>query len=173
MAVAQLVVAPGCGPGGRGFESHRSPLIPDDQPHGPTLAAAVVLFDTDGRVLLVHQTYGGSRWGLPGGRLEPGESPQQAAVREVAEEAGLDVALDHLIGVYSLRSRRHGLRFIFRGTIQSGVPHPGSDGEISEVAWFAVDDLPSNITNTAPHAIRDAAGGSRGVFAEITPSPRV
>jgi hypothetical protein len=125
-------------------------LIDDDQPQAPTLAAAVVLFDPDGRVLLVHQTYGGSRW-----------------------EAGLDVALDHLVGVYSLRSRRHGLRFIFRGTIQSGVPHPGSDGEISEVAWFAVDDLPPNITNTAPHAIRDAAAGSRGVFAEITPSPSV
>ena len=148
-------------------------MIDEGQPHAPTLAAAVVLFDRDGRVLLVHQTYGGSRWGLPGGRLEPGESPQQAAVREVAEEAGVDVALDHLVGVYSLRSRRHGLRFIFRGTIESGVPHPGTDGEISEVAWFAVDDLPANITNTAPFAIRDAAAGSRGVFAEITPSRSV
>ncbi len=132
-----------------------------------------MLFDPDGRVLLVHQTYGGCRWGLPGGRLEPGESPQQAAVREVAEEAGLEVALDHLVGLYSLRSRRHGLRFIFRGTIQSGVPHPGSDGEIGEVAWFSVDDLPTNLTNTAPFAIRDAAAGSRGVFAEITPSRSV
>jgi 8-oxo-dGTP pyrophosphatase MutT (NUDIX family) len=147
-------------------------LIDDDQPQAPTLAAAVVLFDPDGRVLLVHQTYGGCRWGLPGGRLEPGESPQQAAVREVAEEAGLDVSLDHLVAVYSLRSRRHGLRFIFRGTIQSGVPHPGSDGEISEVAWFGVDDLPANITNSAPFGIRDAAAGSRGAFAEITPPPR-
>ena len=148
-------------------------MIPDDQPHGPTLAAAVVLFDPDGRVLLVHQTYGGCRWGLPGGRLEPGESPQQAAVREVAEEAGVAVSLDHLVGLYSLRSRRHGLRFIFRGTIESGVPHPGTDGEISEVAWFAVNDLPANITNTAPVAIGDAAAGSRGVFAEITPSRSV
>jgi hypothetical protein len=50
---------------------------------------------------------------------------------------------------------------------------PGTDGEISEVAWFAVDDLPANITNTAPFAIRDAAAGSRGVFAEITPSRSV
>jgi 8-oxo-dGTP diphosphatase len=147
-------------------------LIGDDQHHGPTLAAAVVLFDSDGRVLLVHQTYGGCRWGLPGGRLEPGESPQQAAVREVAEEAGVDVALDHLVGVYSLRRRRHGLRFIFRGTIRSGVPHPGSDGEISEVAWFTVDDLPPNITNSAPFGIRDAAAGRLGVFAEIRPPPR-
>jgi hypothetical protein len=39
--------------------------------------------------------------------------------------------------------------------------------------WFAVDDLPTNITNTAPVAIRDAAAGSRGVFAEITPSRSV
>jgi 8-oxo-dGTP diphosphatase len=147
-------------------------LIHDDQPQAPTLAAAVVLFDPDGRVLLVHQTYGGCRWGLPGGRLEPGESPQQAAVREVAEEAGVDVTLDHLVAVYSLRSRRHGLRFIFRGTIRRGDPQPGSDGEISEVAWFEVDHLPENITNTAPFGIRDAAAGSRGVFAEITPPPR-
>ena len=94
-------------------------------------------------------------------------------MREVAEEAGVAVSLDHLVGLYSLRSRRHGLRFIFRGTIESGVPHPGTDGEISEVAWFAVDGLPANITNTAPVAIRDAAAGSRGVFAEITPSRSV
>jgi acetyl-CoA carboxylase carboxyl transferase subunit beta len=57
------------------------------------LAAGAVVRDAAGRLLLVQRGHDpeAGRWTLPGGRVEPGESPAQAVVREVAEETGLEV----------------------------------------------------------------------------------
>jgi 8-oxo-dGTP diphosphatase len=59
-----------------------------------------IITDPAGRLLLIkrgHEPEAG-RWSLPGGRIEPGESDQQALVREVREETGLTVAPGRLIG---------------------------------------------------------------------------
>jgi mutator protein MutT len=58
------------------------------------------LFDESGRVLL--QKRGDSnKWGFPGGAIELGETPEEAAIRELKEETGLDVTIDSLIGIYT------------------------------------------------------------------------
>ena len=53
-----------------------------------------VVHDAAGRLLLIRRGHDPHRglWSLPGGRVEPGESPEQAVVREVREETGLDGA---------------------------------------------------------------------------------
>ena len=58
----------------------------------------VLIRDGGGRVLLVRHVEG--RWQLPGGAIEPGERPSDAARRECLEEAGIEVELGRLIGVY-------------------------------------------------------------------------
>jgi 8-oxo-dGTP diphosphatase len=58
------------------------------------LVAAVALVDTDGRVLLARRPPGKAMaglWEFPGGKLEPGETPEAALIRELAEELGVDV----------------------------------------------------------------------------------
>jgi 8-oxo-dGTP diphosphatase len=64
---------------------HSPPLI---------LVAAVVLVDADGRVLLAQRPEGKAMaglWEFPGGKVDPGETPETALIRELAEELGVDV----------------------------------------------------------------------------------
>ena len=62
----------------------------------PDRPAAFVLVERDGRIAVVRVSFegGGSRLDLPGGGIDAGETPQQAAARECGEEAGLEVAID-------------------------------------------------------------------------------
>lgn len=66
----------------------------DQEPGRPlVLVAAVALIDPDGRVLLARRPEGKSMaglWEFPGGKLQDGETPEQAVVRELAEELGVD-----------------------------------------------------------------------------------
>lgn len=70
----------------------------------PKVAVAAVVRGDDGRVLLMKraqkdQAHG--LWILPGGHVDRGEVTEEAALREVAEETGLRVELDRLLGVYT------------------------------------------------------------------------
>jgi 8-oxo-dGTP diphosphatase len=65
-----------------------------DPVHPLVLVAAVVLIDTDGRVLLAQRPEGKAMaglWEFPGGKVDPGETPEAALIRELREELGIDV----------------------------------------------------------------------------------
>ncbi len=64
-----------------------------------TPAAGCAIFDNQDRLLMIRLSENG-RWGIPGGAVDPGESPARAAVREVYEETGLIVELLRVLGVF-------------------------------------------------------------------------
>ncbi|MFI1723346.1 NUDIX domain-containing protein [Streptomyces sp. NPDC020489] len=64
----------------------------------PRMAAGALFFDAAGRVLMVEPTYK-DYWDIPGGYVETGESPLQAATREVREELGITPPLGRLLAV--------------------------------------------------------------------------
>jgi 8-oxo-dGTP diphosphatase len=70
----------------------------DDIRRVPCVGA--VIKDDSGRLLLIKRRNepGAGLWSLPGGRIEPGETDQQAVVREVCEETGLAVTCGALLG---------------------------------------------------------------------------
>lgn len=72
-------------------------------PDRVALTVDAVITDAHGRVLVMErgtEPFRGS-WVLPGGYVDPGETVEQACIREVREELGLDVMLTGLIGIYS------------------------------------------------------------------------
>lgn len=115
---------------------------PDER---PAVAAAVIV--EDGRVLLIRRAApeGALLWQLPAGQVEPGESAEEAAVRETREEVGLKVA-----AVRALGERVHpesGRRMIYvLCDVIDGTAHAAAREEVAEVEWCgratAADHVP-------------------------------
>ena len=116
------------------------------------LGAFGVIFDADRRVLLCHRR-DMDAWNLPGGGVEDGESPWDAAVREVREEVGLDVEIVRLSGLY-WKPRTMEVVFNFECRIRSGTPT--TSDEADEVRYFSVDELPPNTAPKQIERIHDA-----------------
>jgi ADP-ribose pyrophosphatase YjhB (NUDIX family) len=99
--------------------------------------ANVYATDVDGRILVVRPTYT-NRWMLPGGRVERGETPHEAAIRETREETGLEVVLDRIALVDARRARD--TTFIFVAHVTGGELEPQL-GEIAEAGWLERDEI--------------------------------
>ncbi|WP_370423099.1 NUDIX domain-containing protein [Streptomyces sp. QH1-20] len=100
------------------------PIVQTPQPKAETLAAGVLLFDEEDRVLLVDPTYKPG-WEFPGGVVEPGEAPARAGMREVAEEIGIELATVPRLLVVDWEPPKPpgfgGLRFLFDGGRLTGA----------------------------------------------------
>ena len=120
----------------------------------PSVTVAAVV-ERDGRYLLVEEhTPEGLRLNQPAGHLDPGETPQQAVVRECLEETACLFVPQALLGVYLARFERPALggqpaqditylRFAYCGTV--GEPEPGRalDAPIVRTLWLSPDELRS------------------------------
>lgn len=111
-------------------------------------AASVVARDQQGRVLLVRHE-NDDAWVTPGGAVEPTETPADAAVRELWEEAGLEVELTRILGVYGgpefVVTYRNGDRTSYLMVVFEGCPVGGDlrpDGvETLEARYFTRAEL--------------------------------
>lgn len=114
-------------------------------------AYAVILRDE--QILLAHWREGDhTGWTLPGGGLEPGEDPTDAAVREVREETGYAAQLTELLGIDSVvipAERRihntnaplHALRIVYGATVIAGELTNEADGSTDEAKWFPLNEV--------------------------------
>ena len=113
----------------------------------PGAAAAAVVLDEQGRVLLVRRAIDPCKgcWAFPAGYQECDEAPAAAAVREVREEAGLEVDVIGLIDLVFVADdpRRPANVAIFACRVTGGRACAGDD--VCEVAWFELDRLPPDI----------------------------
>jgi ADP-ribose pyrophosphatase YjhB (NUDIX family) len=134
------------------------------------VGVAVVLRDEAGKILLERRSDCGW-WGCLGGRVEAGESVEQAAVREVFEETGLVVRITGLVGLYSEPAGRivtfpdnvvHLVDAAVTAEILSGELTISSESE--ELRFFSPQELPEEIVPPARRLLADAIDGLSGVL---------
>lgn len=123
----------GCGPG-----------LPALKPGRVILVSAVALIDADGRILLAQRPEGKSLaglWEFPGGKVEPGETPEAALIRELHEELGIETwhsCLAPLTFASHSYPDFHLLMPLFACRRWGGTPQPR---EGQRLAWVRADKL--------------------------------
>lgn len=110
----------------------------------PPVSTAIIV--QDGRVLMARRREREGRllWAFPGGGIEVGESPEEAAVREVSEEVGLEVEAVQVLG-----DRVHpqsGVHMTYVAcTVVSGEASVVDEDELAEVLWLEHGQIPEYV----------------------------
>src|ERR1700754_2531089 len=88
-----------------------------DAPRAPSVvpSANVVVTNEDGEILLIRRSDNGN-WALPGGAMDIGESLPDTAIRETAEETGIDVKIPGLVGIFT--APRHVILYTSAGEVR-------------------------------------------------------
>lgn len=118
-----------------------------EYPDRPLIGVGVVVLGPDG-VLLIHRAKPprAGQWSLPGGGQKLGETVEECAHREVAEETGLSISLIGLIDVVNSikpdadqRIQFHYTLIDFAATVTGGTLKAGSDAD--DARWFSPDEM--------------------------------
>ena len=122
------------------------------------VAAGVLFFDKMGRVLLVQPTYK-DHWDIPGGYVESGETPAQAAAREVREELDIHAPVGPLLVADWAPHPNEGdkILFIFDGGILTEAQLEGIRLQADELASYAFRDPTEAVTLLIPRLGRRVA----------------
>jgi ADP-ribose pyrophosphatase YjhB (NUDIX family) len=120
--------------------------------------------------ILLQKRGDSNEWGFPGGAMELGESLEETAKREIFEETGLNVEVEHLIGVYSKYSGEFP-----NGDKAQTITHffqcKQIDGELNadgietlDLKYFPLDQIPPLFTKQHEDALEDWLSKRKGVF---------
>ncbi|MET0404999.1 MAG: NUDIX domain-containing protein [Cystobacter sp.] len=117
----------------------------------PRLGVGAFILDPEGRLLLVERRRmpEAGHWGLPGGKVDFGETLEAAVVREISEELGVEIALDGLmclVDQIDLAAGTHWVAPVYRAHIVRGEPVNREPAALGGMGWFALDALPQPLT---------------------------
>jgi len=124
----------------------------------------------DGEILLQKRSGKDDIWGLPGGAVEIGESIEEAAIREIKEETGLDITIEYLIGVYSKYFNKYPngdsaqtICYFFKASVTNGVLSIDNK-ETFDLKFFSKDNIPTLFVLQHADIIKDFYENKSGVF---------
>ncbi len=123
---------------------------------GKTLGVRGMVFDEAGRVLLVEHTYL-KGWHLPGGGVDAGETTEAALVREVREEAGVEVeGRPRLLSIHSAEKLFKGDHVVVYRVDRWRRVASDAEGEILRAEFFPTDALPTDTVRSSRERIEEA-----------------
>ncbi|MDA8192444.1 MAG: NUDIX hydrolase [Thermaerobacter sp.] len=133
------------------------------------VSVAIVVFHQEQVLFLRHSYRPRYPWGLPTGWVRPSETPEEAALREVAEEAA--ICLERVDWVASQRPTAHHLQLTYRGEVSTALAvGPSGDGEILEGRWLSLGDWPDGLLPSQV-ALIEAASTARNRMGGIHRQP--
>ena len=118
-----------------------------EYPERPLVGVGVILI-RDQKILLVKRGHEPNKglWSIPGGLIKLGETTEEAAIREVKEETGLEVSVGAVAGVFNVIIKDSGSKIKYHyviidyfGEITGGKLSPGTD--VTDVRWFEFNEL--------------------------------
>ena len=119
-----------------------------------TVTVGAVLFDDAGRILLLDHVFRvRAGWGIPGGFVMKGENPEDALRRELREEVAIEIKDVKLVFTRTLGPLKQ-VEIYFRARV-IGDPKPSSF-EIKRAQWFALDQLPPELSKDQRRLIERA-----------------
>src|SRR5262245_7550830 len=127
-------------------------------PAGPVVGVGAVIV-RDGQALIVKRAHEPRKgeWSLPGGRVELGESLEEAARREIKEETGLDVEVGPMVEVFDRVHLLAGrVRYPFVIVDYLCIPRPGdacAGDDVDDVRWVTGDELDAYGVNAHAAAV--------------------
>ncbi len=116
-------------------------------------AAIAVVFDDRKENYLLVKRRDVPVWVLPGGGIDPGESPEQAVIREVQEETGVMARIVRKVAVYTPTGRLSSETHLFECAIVSGEPTTGDESR--EVRFFPINRYPAPVFQVHERWLKD------------------
>jgi len=117
-----------------------------------------VLITHQNKLILVRHWYN-SLWVMPGGGIKKHETPEQAAIREIQEEIGIDIPqLEYLLGAYSnIKEGKNDTVhcFVVELDEQIQIPHHKFNIEISDIKWCEFENLPEGTSGATRARIQE------------------
>ncbi len=129
----------------------------------PVAVGVRTLIVRDGAVLLVRHRAGREPWGLPGGGVDRYERLAEAARREAAEETGVAVQIERLLGIYDNFHDGFSNYIAVFVCAPLGEPRPPRSLEIAEARFFPLDAPPPTLDRGSRRRIDDYLAGVQGV----------
>jgi len=123
----------------------------------PVPASCVVVADDEERLLLIKRNVPPKvgMWCLPGGFMELSESPEEAAVRELREEAGISGRIETLLGVTTNPNPDYGTVLLMGYLVRSWTGSPVAGDDADDARFFPLDALPEIAFRSHRHFIRN------------------
>ena len=118
----------------------------------PILVVVALIKNNDGRILLQKRCdkkfpEADGKWAFTGGKVDFGESPERALIRECKEEIGCDISIVRMLPITLTKiwetGDGHTMHFVvlcYEARITNGVPMPG-DPKVSEIKWYGPEEI--------------------------------
>ena len=134
----------------------RDTITGEEKLYPITVGIGIIVQDKQGRVLLGRHTteyqqkkdkfYDNWQWSTPGGKIDPGETFEDCAIRETKEETNLDIKNPRILTIRNHKSKTGTWTGVIMHTTQySGTPKTMEPDKHAEWRWFKLDELPDGI----------------------------